>query len=1601
MADTTFFDYVIGLKLDSTQSEKKIKDLRIQMSQLERHMQSLHNKDILRDILVGASGRMNAEIQRTVEQNADIFAKMSITSQKKIQRRTDEISRTHNKLRVDAFAMALDEEVKLVQDTENKKNRMRKAGLENLEKIKDRPTRSDDIIARGEDAKSNLIVKAREELLENTRRINQDIVKSGEQLVSTGKKELSLLRAKSALIAQGDKKVNEQFKALGLVVNKHQKLVRSLKEETQQNKLNAQHWLNMNKAVNQASAENNRRNTAGGALGVSFLGKIFNLTAITRYLVVYRAAIAVMRGLQKAARDAVTTTIELDRIQGQIAKVLPVQSRNQDNLNNITQEAINIAKRYGTSITETAESMTLLFQQGLKQEEVFKRTESAIRLATVSTLELSKAVEIQTSFLKVYGSELKNAETLTDALLGVESKHAITAGTLAEAFLGTASAAEEMGVSFEQLLGMITAIGVRTRDTGNKIGTAIRFILPRLISKEASSTLSTAGVNVFGINEEGILQSRRMGSVLDDLTIKWGTLGKTQREYIATIVAGRRRLNSFITMMNSMAEEGIPATIAALTSAGRSMEAAEIITNRLDKQIGKFGASWKEYTQAIGKTWNLKEAMSLAIDYGNAFLKIGIAVEDVSNKITTFSGVLLDVAKKFQSVGPVNRFIFDIESKEKEELLARKSAFIDLAGGVSEAVGWFSKFSQAADSTTASSEGIKLLTLLGSKLEELGIESKKVEKFQAGLAKALVNRVGLSNEVKKSINEELKEVLELQKDGLHPLSEEYGRLTKLQDGLSKSVEVLDFNISALKVTFTEIDQITSNFYQTLFDVNGQMDKLEKIGRATSSSYTDAGMKTSFYEGKLSEIQRELEKFDLTTSGLGPERVTKAQYNALQEVRGGLSGTLLSPDKSIDDLLRDLLGGKSIEDISVEYYGKSLQSTDNNIQNIKKVLTKAQEGLSVTRDTDIFRRLSTAEKKYLDLTRTTVDTELSLTDKIAQLTREYKKNNESLKNQEVSSTRLKNLEIEYLKDKQKIEEEFSDLSERERQDYQNLITDLLYVIDLEEDRLQLLKEQNNNQLRYKNLDLIKERGQSSISVFAATNPDVSTLLMEYNLNQKIFELRKKLIEEERSKAKDPLKIEGFNLKLKELEIEKNISGELYNRNKIIEGINKTREKEVEALDKALSKIKDTQALSTLGVTSEEELFKIRIDSINKQKLLLTYRYAETKDLKEKKNINRSLIALMLERLQIQKQINLNEQEYSKVNDPFLQRQKIREEVGTRKFPKSMLSAQINSYSNILNRDMSNNLRLLGVGVEVKPEEELKIKRQVLITESNLLSKELERRGVSQETKDIVSSRLLEIRKELFAIQANIKAEEIYLNLTEKQKRIIRQANLKSNLITGLGEGTNRFLQQRKSLEQDLHEARMKRDTQRIRQIKHELKQMDSIWEEAIFSGLGSALPNLTTLVKDKLKVVKGSKAEAEFALALVGGSVLGGAIGGGGGRAQTGAGIGSLAGLALSGGNPLGAAIGGALGGAFSGMLDDTKEALIDNTLALRENTQTLENLNERILGAPAGFTLPAGASTGFGIAGTGGSVIVIDQNQLVNVIRNAFGTGLPKNNNLA
>lgn len=221
---------------------------------------------------------------------------------------------------------------------------------------------------------------------------------------------------------------------------------------------------------------------------------------------------------------------------------------------------LQLADKMSAKSVEVANAAADFYRQGLGESEVDARLQASIKYAKISGLEFEQAAQIITAATNSMGL---SANRVIDVFATLGDESAAGADEIGIAMQRSAAAANAFGLSFEHLGSYIATISEKTRLPAETVGIAFNTLLARMHEikekgfnseddvglNQVSKALDKVGVSI--MDAEG--KWKPFNQVLEEVASQWTNLDDVTKAYIATTMAGVRRQNQFLTLMDDLA----------------------------------------------------------------------------------------------------------------------------------------------------------------------------------------------------------------------------------------------------------------------------------------------------------------------------------------------------------------------------------------------------------------------------------------------------------------------------------------------------------------------------------------------------------------------------------------------------------------------------------------------------------------------------------------------------------------------------------------------------------------------------------------------------------------------------------------------------------------------------------------------------------------------------------------------------------------------------------------------------------------------------------------------------------------------------------------
>lgn len=273
-----------------------------------------------------------------------------------------------------------------------------------------------------------------------------------------------------------------------------------------------------------------------------------------------------VRIFRKAMQEAMNFVKSYDAAMTEIQMVT---LKTDAQISNIGKGLIDSAVQLKAPIADVTAAATALYRQGLGDEEVQTRLQDVIKFSTTAGVKAADAVKLITVSLN--SGLVSSSREAMDVISALGDSAATTAAEITKGLQKSVYAAKDVGVTYNELVSMLTAITAGTQLGGNIAGTAMQTFMSRF-SKIGTNELvyDENGNQMSGSALASVLQSvgiktyeggerRRFTDVLSELAGQWGDLSDARKSQISYAFGGTRQysnLNALLTAFGEVDENG-------------------------------------------------------------------------------------------------------------------------------------------------------------------------------------------------------------------------------------------------------------------------------------------------------------------------------------------------------------------------------------------------------------------------------------------------------------------------------------------------------------------------------------------------------------------------------------------------------------------------------------------------------------------------------------------------------------------------------------------------------------------------------------------------------------------------------------------------------------------------------------------------------------------------------------------------------------------------------------------------------------------------------------------------------------------------------------
>ena len=349
-----------------------------------------------------------------------------------------------------------------------------------------------------------------------------------------------------------------------------------------------------------------------------------------------------------AGREGINVVRELDEAMTEVRKV---SEATESQYSSFQKTISSTAKEIASTNKELLNSSADFLRLGYSLDQANDLAKNATLFVNVGDgVDITSATEDMITAMKAFDIQAEDSIKIVDDYNQIGNKYALSATDIGEAMKRSASALETGNNTFEESIGLITAMNEIVQNSENT-GNTLKVLSLRL--RGAKAELESMSEDTDGLCDstsklrEQIQALTGVDIMVDDNTFKstadiikelgavWGNLTDSSQAATLEIIAGKTRANNVAALLKNYQQ--IDNVVSDLGDAQGSAERENAaIVDSINGRIKILSASAEEFWQSFINTDAVKNAITAATDLLNILTKI----TDNINVIPTLLGML-------------------------------------------------------------------------------------------------------------------------------------------------------------------------------------------------------------------------------------------------------------------------------------------------------------------------------------------------------------------------------------------------------------------------------------------------------------------------------------------------------------------------------------------------------------------------------------------------------------------------------------------------------------------------------------------------------------------------------------------------------------------------------------------------------------------------------------------------------------------------------------------------------------------------------------------------------------------------------------------------
>ena len=340
-----------------------------------------------------------------------------------------------------------------------------------------------------------------------------------------------------------------------------------------------------------------------------------SMEAANARVLAFGASVGVLSAVTQGFKELVNTTIEVEK---RLASINAILGASSVQLDKFKKTIFDVARNTEQSFDTVSQAALELSRQGLKAEEVTQRLGDAMILTRLSGQGAAEAVAGLTAAVNSFKKTGITSAEVVNKFSDAAKNAAVSERDLAEAIKRAGSVANIAGVSFDELIGIVSAVQQKTSRGGSVIGNSFKTIFTRIQSLDKLQTMQKLGVQVTDASGD-VLNATQL---IKNLATTIEDLPDARRLQIAENLVGKFQVAPFVAILedyNDQASIAVRLTEVSQNAATAAYERNAALNKTLSAAVNEATVNLKELANTLGEI-GVTDSLKNILSFFNTFV---------------------------------------------------------------------------------------------------------------------------------------------------------------------------------------------------------------------------------------------------------------------------------------------------------------------------------------------------------------------------------------------------------------------------------------------------------------------------------------------------------------------------------------------------------------------------------------------------------------------------------------------------------------------------------------------------------------------------------------------------------------------------------------------------------------------------------------------------------------------------------------------------------------------------------------------------------------------------------------------------------------------